>query len=181
MGVKDKKGRWRPWYIQTFSDVVKKTYASSSKPPSILGLGLGVGMISYLSISDQIDYVELDEDVIKIAQDYLDLPKAHRCFHMSAETYLQHHSRSQTYDVIFHDVFIGSTTYTNLFQPKYLSKIKKILTPNGVLIINCIDYKKVARSYTKYFADYELLSQTPWLPLKQNRIICVKKNCIQIP
>ncbi|MFW5704758.1 MAG: hypothetical protein ACOCXG_02845 [Nanoarchaeota archaeon] len=164
-GFLDSKKKVFPWYINKFKELVPKN------TKTILGLGMGIGMISHLNLNAEIEYVENDKQMIKIAKEKFDLPKNTQIYSESAEKFL--HRKNKKYDVIFYDIFVK-----NQFEGKFLNlKLKNFLKPEGILIANIVDYKKNLWKYSSIFPKAEFfLRRERGFALPMNIIMKIKKE-----
>ncbi len=88
--------------------------------------------------SASIEVVEIDPGVTKLAVKYFDLKDDPRLLvnHQDARTFLNRNT--QTYDVIFSDVFRSDSIPFHLTTSEAIAKLYGALTENGVLLINVI-------------------------------------------
>jgi spermidine synthase len=177
-GYLDKKKKVFPWYIKQFEREVKSFYLRSL---SILGLGMGIGMISHLGNKNwDITYVENDKTMIDIAKRDFKLPKKNKVYNVDVSHFLE--KAKERYDVIFYDIFNQNKFEEKFLSLAYLSKIKNLLTPEGILIINVVDYKSNAQKYISKFKKCKITYRTNnyiFSKLRpQNMIIVVEKKNI---
>lgn len=92
-----------------------------------------------------IDVVEIDEGITQAARDYFDLKDDDRLkiFHEDARTFLNraflNDNESGKYDAVFMDTFSSATVIPFQLTTKETAvRLKKILKPDGVLIVNMI-------------------------------------------
>ena len=104
-----------------------------------IGLGVGTAPTAMMAHGIQTDVIELDPAVYYFAAKYFGLPPG-----MIAEVgdavesvhNTINRDVSQIYDYIIHDVFTGGAEPVSLFTAEFLSNLKTLLTPNGVIAIN---------------------------------------------
>lgn len=112
-----------------------------SKMNSILVLGVAGGSVVKTLITDfkftkSITGVELDPEIIEIANTYFDLEKAinFKCIIGDAEQFVA--TRKELYDLIIIDIFKDTEMPEFLFQKKFISNIKQRLNKNGYILFN---------------------------------------------
>jgi predicted membrane-bound spermidine synthase len=121
--------------------VIIKSLASyhGKTPSSALVLGLGGGIVPlFLADKSQLNYtidaVELDKDIVNIAQEYFFLTDAVNVIEDDARRYLN--SNKQKYDLIVMDIFNGEIAPSHVLSLEALQEIKRALSPNGFVVIN---------------------------------------------
>lgn len=159
IGWKDKTKKSFPWYIKTFGNIAE-TYTK----PSILALGMGVGMISDLNDNWSITYVENNKEIIDIAKTHFWIPKEHEIINQDASTYYT----KEKFNIIFYDLFQGNEVVREYLTPSYIRKYKSFLKPGGKIIINTVDYPK---NLNKYPYDYCYYQYPYFKGLSQNMIL----------
>lgn len=153
------------------------------EPKRILIIGLGGGTMSntlhQLFPQANIDNVEIDPAVIKVAREYFgffenERIKAHakdgRIFVKRAML------KKQNYDLIILDAFNGDYIPEHLLTAEFLSECKDLLTANGVLAANTFSTSKLyaheSATYQSVFGYfYNVKNQ-----LNGNRIILAQKS-----
>ncbi|KAK4502894.1 hypothetical protein PRZ48_006320 [Zasmidium cellare] len=106
-----------------------------------LVIGLGIGTAPKALVAHGIDttVVELDPVVHKFATKYFALPANHTAVLQDAVSWVQNEVSApevKKYDYIIHDVFTGGTEPLALFNAQFLSNLRSLLTPNGIIAIN---------------------------------------------
>ncbi|KAI0888434.1 S-adenosyl-L-methionine-dependent methyltransferase [Annulohypoxylon maeteangense] len=105
-----------------------------------LNIGLGIGTSPSALIAHGIDttIVEIDPMVYDFAKKYFGLPSNHTAVIQDAISWSQSNKDElhENYDYIIHDVFTGGAEPIPLFTEEFLSGLKHMLKPNGVIAIN---------------------------------------------
>ncbi|OTA86587.1 hypothetical protein M434DRAFT_399831 [Hypoxylon sp. CO27-5] len=105
-----------------------------------LNIGLGIGTTPSALIAHGIDttIVEIDPVVYDFAKKYFGLPSNHTAVIQDAISWskLKKDELHEQYDYIVHDVFTGGAEPIPLFTEEFLSGLKHMLKPNGVIAIN---------------------------------------------
>jgi SAM-dependent methyltransferase len=109
-------------------------------PHTCLNIGLGTGAVpvSLGRAGITVDAVEIDPAVVRFARQYFDYQPTGRVEIEDARAYLQ--TTHRRYDLVVHDTFTGGTTPEHLLSLEVLQRIKKVLTPGGVLALNFVGY-----------------------------------------
>ncbi|KAI2466850.1 S-adenosyl-L-methionine-dependent methyltransferase [Annulohypoxylon bovei var. microspora] len=105
-----------------------------------LNIGLGIGTTPSALIAHGIDttIVEIDPLIYDFAKKYFGLPTNHTAVIQDAISWSQSNKDElhENYDYIVHDVFTGGAEPIPLFTEEFLSGLKHMLKPNGVIAIN---------------------------------------------
>lgn len=131
-----------------------------NKMNSILVLGVAGGSVIQTLVSDfkftkNIVGVELDAEIIEIANSYFNLDKIRnfKCIIADAEQFVATHKDS--YDLIIIDIFKDTEMPEFLFQENFISNIKQILNIKGYIIFNSmlldVSKKEKIDNYLNYF------------------------------
>ena len=112
-----------------------------SKMDSILVLGVAGGSVVKTLITDfeftkSITGVELDPEIIEIANSYFDLDKVtnFKCIIDDAEQFVS--TNKDFYDLIIIDIFKDTEMPEFLFQESFIKAIKQRLNKNGYILFN---------------------------------------------
>lgn len=144
----------------------QKMFASflfGDMPKKVLLAGLGGGsmvhFINYYFPKIQMDIVEIDPEIVKIARDYFALKENKMNKIILADIYKYLNSSKNSYDVIFMDAFLKpsqetDSTGVNLKQKQkeFFDNLKKNLSPKGVVAFN-INYHK------EYMKDIQTMKE----------------------
>ncbi len=124
----------------------------------VLVLGLGLGSVPLLIDQlgmrpKQITLVEIDDEVIRLAQDYVlhkvDLPMQVIC--ADAEVFVQ--TTEEKYDLVIADVFID-TIIPDYFQSlEFLMEIKRISTRPFMMLYNCLYARRSDKRRTEKYRE----------------------------
>ena len=103
----------------------------------VLCIGMGVGIVprDLARAGVSVDVVEINPAVVPIARRFFDLDP--RAFHLVIEDgrYFLNTSRD-TYDAVILDAFLGDSSPTDLMSREAFLAIRKVLRPEGVLVMN---------------------------------------------
>lgn len=153
------------------------------EPKRILIIGLGGGTMSntlaQLYPQSQIDNVEIDQAVIKVARDYFGFFENNqiKTYNQDGRIYIKRALlKKQQYDWIILDAFNGDYIPEHLMTKEFLQEAKALLSKNGVLSANTFSlselYAHESATYKAVFGDFYQVSDQG----NSNRIIIVNRN-----
>jgi len=134
----DKNSPYRHIFEYTGLMIMGLSYLD--KPENALIIGLGGGTLTkYLKkyYPDlEIDNVEMDPVVVKVARDYFDFTESptNRVYVLDGRRFLQ--KSDKKYDLIFLDAYYGSYIPFHLLTREFLNLVKSRLSMKGVVISN---------------------------------------------
>ncbi|KAI9832173.1 MAG: hypothetical protein M1819_004524 [Sarea resinae] len=111
------------------------------KSALVVGLGIGTTPAALIAHGINTTIVEIDPVVYEFATKYFELPPNHIPVIEDATAYVDRARKNNVksgrdYDYIIHDVFTGGAEPIELFTPEFLSGLRDLLKPNGVIAIN---------------------------------------------
>jgi len=114
----------------------------------ILMVGLGGGSIpTYLGrfMTDaEIDTVEIDPGVIKVAKDYFGIRETARLRYIASDgRVFLNRNKTLTYDLIYLDAYLNGTVPFHLLTREFFQLLKQRLTPGGAAAFNVHDGTKL--------------------------------------
>lgn len=132
-------------FMNRYTNIPKSNYAyyvisAASKLPehsNVLVLGLGGGSIVNMfqnNLHLNVDAVELDERIAKVAKDYFALSPDVNIIIDDGRHYLE--TTDKTYDLIFFDACRGEVQPSHLLTSECFKKAKFLLNNNGMIIVN---------------------------------------------
>ena len=132
-----------------------------SRMESILILGVAGGsviqtLVSDFSFSKKITGVELDQEIIHIANSYFNLDKIpnFKCVIADAEKFVQ--SDTNRYDLIIIDIFKDTEMPEFLFQDSFISNSKQLLNKNGYILFNTMHLNRNSKNtIDKYLLHFD--------------------------
>jgi spermidine synthase len=152
-------------------------------PERILIIGLGGGSLP-MTFADlfpaaEIDVVEIDDAVVKVAREYFFFKEndTTTVYVDDGRPFIKRASiRKQTYDYIILDAFSGDYIPEHMLTQEFLEEVKSIMTADGVLVANTFStsrlYDHESVTYQRVFGDFFNFK----LPTSGNRIIIAKRN-----
>ncbi|MBI2279516.1 MAG: fused MFS/spermidine synthase, partial [Bacteroidetes bacterium] len=100
----------------------------------LLGLGGGTLYKQLQQKGFDIDVVEIDERIEKVAKKYFHIEKELNVVVDDARHYIK--TTSQKYDVVIYDLYHSETPPVHLMTNEAFAEIKNMLNPEGVLVVN---------------------------------------------
>jgi spermidine synthase len=155
-----------------------------SRMESVLILGVAGGsvvqtLVSDFSFSKKITGVELDQEIIHIANLYFGLDKIHnfKCVIADAEKFVQTDTRH--YDLIIIDIFKDTEMPEFLFQESFISNSKQLLNKNGYILFNTMhlnrNNKNTIDKYLMYFNSNSYSKKVLKNVERYNDVIIIKR------
>lgn len=97
--------------------------------------------------------VEIDAEIIRLAHHYLPdyLLRHITCICADALICLPQHRPEKLYDLIAFDIFIDQKTPTPFWQADFLTQLKSLLSPSGILIFNTLAITPQQEQQSKLF------------------------------
>ena len=151
----------------------------------ILILGVAGGsviktLVEEIKFEGKIIGVELDSEIIKIANKYFDLQKFEnlKIIIDNAENFVKNHT--YIYDLIIIDIFQDNFMPEFLYKTDFINNIKNILSENGFVIFNTMILNKSNETRnSEYFSNFEseqfVISNLSKLKM-YNELIIIKKT-----
>jgi spermidine synthase len=154
------------------------------KMDSILILGVAGGsvvqsLITDFSFSKKIIGIELDAEIIHIANLYFNLDKISnfKCLIQDAEQFVK--TDKNQYDLIIIDIFKDTEMPDFLFQESFISNSKQILNKNGYILFNTMhltpDSKNTINKYLLHFDSNSYSKKVLKKVEKYNDVIIIKR------
>ncbi|MBL4822733.1 MAG: fused MFS/spermidine synthase [Colwellia sp.] len=153
------------------------------EPKRILIIGLGGGTMSntlaQLYPQSQIDNVEIDQAVIKVARDYFGFFENNKIktYNQDGRIFIKRALlKKQQYDWIILDAFNGDYIPEHLMTKEFLQETKALLSKQGILSANTFSlselYAHESATYKAVFGDFYQVSNQA----NANRIIIVSRK-----
>ena len=155
-----------------------------SKMNSILVLGVAGGSVIKTLTTDfeftkSIMGVELDAEIIKIANSYFNLDKVSnfKCIIDDAEHFVA--TSKDSFDLIIIDIFKDTEMPDFLFQENFLANIKQRLNKNGYIVFNMmildVSKKEKIEKYLNHFEEQNYSKKVLKNVERYNDLILIKR------
>ncbi|WNC72287.1 fused MFS/spermidine synthase [Thalassotalea psychrophila] len=166
-----------------YTKYVMSSLLFNPSPKKVLIIGLGGGTLSNslleLFPDVEIDNVEIDPAVIRVAKQYFDFKTSDkvRSHTQDGRIFIKRAKRkNQQYDLIILDAFNGEYIPEHLLTKEFLEETQSLLTDNGVLVANTFSSSKLyhheTATYHAVFGDFYSLQKGY---NKGNRVIMLPK------
>lgn len=155
--------------------------AEISKMDSLLILGVAGGsvvqtLVSDFSFTKNITGVELDEEIIDVANSYFNLDKIpnFKCIIADAEQFVQ--LDTNHYNLIVIDIFKDTEMPEFLFEESFITNCKKLLNKNGYILFNTMNLNKnVIEKYLSHFDPHNFTQKVLKNVERYNDVIIIKR------
>jgi len=156
------------YLVFSYTKLVMAGLTKVPNPQSILIVGLGGGTLP-MSLekfypSSQIDTVEIDEAVVRVAKQWFSYKESNnqKTYIVDGRVFAKRQLRKQkTYDLIILDAFNGDYIPEHLMTEEFLGEIKSLLSPEGLLIANTFSNNKLYHyesvTYQKVFGAFDYI------------------------
>lgn len=130
--VKEKKS------VSMFTYMLHKlarAYTPELKEVLCIGLGIGIVPMQFAREGARVDAVEINPEVVPVAEKFFDLERAKLNIHFGDGRYFLNKAKKQ-YDAIILDAFLGDSSPSHLLTREAFGEMRRVLKPDGVLVIN---------------------------------------------
>ncbi len=169
--------------VFNYTKLLMASLLFNTQPKRILIVGLGGGTMSNtlaeLYPESNIDNIEIDPAVIKVARDYFGFFENDRVttYNQDGRIFIKRALlKKQSYDWIILDAFNGDYIPEHLMTKEFLQEAKSLLSDNGILSSNTFSLSKLfaheSATYKAVFGDFYQVSNK----VNSNRIILVSKK-----
>ena len=115
--------------------LLAKAYTPNLTNVLCIGLGVGIVPMQFAKEGLSVDVIEINPDVVPLAQKYFDLDPARLNISIGDGRYFVNQTRKQ-YDTIILDAFLGDSSPSHLMTREAFSEMRRALKPTGTLVIN---------------------------------------------
>lgn len=126
----------------------------SFQPANILVFGVGGGtvfkMFQRSFPNARMVGVDVDREIIRIGKTYFGLDKLPRLTLVAKDA--RDYSANQKYDLVIIDLYIGNDVPRFVTQEPFLSKVRRLLGPDGRMIMNYFSEKNQGKESTTLLA-----------------------------
>ena len=123
-----------------------RVYAPRTDQVLCIGLGVGIAPMQFAREGAQVEVVEINPAVVPLAKEYFDLEPDKLTIHYGDGRYFLNRTRN-TYDAILLDAFLGESSPSHLMTREAFAEMKRVLKPEGVLVINAIASIEFGRDF----------------------------------
>jgi len=151
--------------VMNYPQMMLGALFAKPEPKSVLIIGLGGGTIPRalheVAPGAQIDVVEIDPAVVKVARRYFDLGDSSTLNVIEADGRVQVKKalrQEKRYDIIMLDAFDHEYIPEHLLTREFLQEVKSLLAPGGVLAANTFSssrlYDHESTTYASVFPEF---------------------------
>lgn len=167
-------------FVMNYTQMMMSSLFVNPQPKSILVIGLGGGTLpralAQVLPTTQIDVVEIDPAVVRVAKQYFGFAPNARTSVIEADgrVYVKRALRDKRrYDLIMLDAFDHEYIPEHLLTREFLEEVQSLLSPQGVLAANTFSSSRLYdHESTTYFSVFG-----PFYNLKrENRVILATKG-----
>jgi spermidine synthase len=115
--------------------LLARAYTPETTNVLCIGLGVGIVPMQFAREGASVDVVEINADVVPLAQKYFDLEPGRLNITIGDGRYFVNQTRKQ-YDAIILDAFLGDSSPSHLMTREAFSEMRRALKPHGALVIN---------------------------------------------
>jgi len=101
-----------------------------------IGMGMGMAPMRFAGEGVNVDVVEINPAVPSVAERFFDFKGDRMNLVIGDGRYFINEAGDQVYDAVVLDAFLGDSIPSHLFTKEAFLSIKRILRPEGVLVIN---------------------------------------------
>ncbi|MFZ4393999.1 MAG: fused MFS/spermidine synthase [Kiritimatiellia bacterium] len=125
---------------------LSRAYSTNLQDVLCIGLGVGIVPMQFAREGARVEVVEINPAVVSMAQQYFDFqPERMRITLGDGRQYVA--ACRQRYDVIILDAFLGETSPFHLMTREAFLAMRRILRPNGILVINAFGNFATGRDF----------------------------------
>lgn len=153
---------------------------------NVLVLGLGLGSIPLLlekKFKKTYHYtlIEIDQKVVDLAEKYTldELKSSYSIICMDALEYVR--DCTQKFDLVAIDIFIDDQIPSAFESVQFLENVKKVLSPNALLMYNQLTYSDTLLAKTELFFQHKFKQVFPkaaFLSLTGNRMLLNRDDSV---
>jgi spermidine synthase len=143
-------------YEKIFSSLTEYYVRHRNQSSSLRTLTLGGGACVYPTYLGRNypgsfnEVVEIDPEVIRIAQDYFDAPCDLKVIIADARNYVSAVAKKNQYDIVFLDAFNSFSVPYHLTTEEFTQDTASLLAPDGIFMANCVDILSVGKFLSAY-------------------------------
>jgi predicted membrane-bound spermidine synthase len=140
------------------------SYAENIRSVLCIGMGVGIVPMQFVNEGAKVDVVEINPAVVPVAEHYFRCePRRFNLVIGDGRCFVNRtHNR---YDAIVLDAFVGDAVPSHVMSAEAFSAMKRLLTAQGVLVINCFGNLEKGKDFSVSSIDKTLKSVFPGVRL----------------
>lgn len=171
--------------VFNYTKLLFSSFLVMNEPKNVLIIGLGGGTMSnsihQLYPNANITNIEIDPAVVKVAREYFNFIENDHVITKITDGRIfikRAGLKNQQYDWIILDAFNGEYIPEHLMTKEFLTEVKSVLSPNGILAANTFSISKLynyeSATYHDVFGDFFNVKFNN----HSNRVILASKNTL---
>jgi spermidine synthase len=134
-----------------------KVYTRETKDVLCIGMGVGIVPMLFAKEDSSVDVVEINDKIAGLAQRHFGLEPDRLNLTVGDGRHYVNSSEKQ-YDAVILDAFLGDSSPSHLMSQEAFAQMKRVLEPDGVLVINCFGDFEAGKDYFTGSLDKTLKS-----------------------
>ncbi|MGB0579204.1 MAG: spermidine synthase [Limisphaerales bacterium] len=113
-----------------------KVYTRDTEDVLCIGMGIGIVPMLFAEEGSKVDVVEINDRIAGLAKRHFGLKPEKLNLTIGDGRYFVNACEKQ-YDAVILDAFLGDSSPSHLLSQEAFAQMKRVLLPEGVLVINC--------------------------------------------
>lgn len=134
-----------------------KVYTRETKEVLCIGMGVGIVPMVFAEEGTKVDVVEINDKIAGLAQRHFGLQPEKLNLTIGDGRHYVNAAQKQ-YDAVILDAFLGDSSPSHLMSQEAFAQMKRVLRPEGVLVINCFGDFAAGKDYFTASLDKTLKS-----------------------
>lgn len=133
-------------------------YAPKIERVLCIGMGVGIVPMQFAREGMEVEAVEINADVVPLAAEYFDFDASLLKLVIGDGRQHLHQLPDHQFDAVVLDAFLGDSSPSHLMTREAFMDMRRVMTPNGVLVINCFAHFEPGRDFMASSLDRTLKS-----------------------
>ena len=134
-----------------------RVYTREIKDVLCIGMGVGIVPMQFAREGANVDVVEINGAVVEVARAHFDLePEKLNLTIGDGRQFVN--AATKQYDAVILDAFLGDSSPSHLMTQEAFAAMRRVLRPDGVLVINCFGEFEAGADYFTASLDKTLKS-----------------------
>ena len=113
-----------------------RSYTPTIERALCIGLGVGIVPSEFARKGVEVDVVEINPAVVRVATEYFDCATEKLNITIGDGRYVVNRAADHQYDTVILDAFLGDSSPSHLMSKQSFEATRRILKPHGTLVIN---------------------------------------------
>lgn len=147
-------------YLKIYDEFLQWRFPEGGRVRTLFVGGGGYTFPRYLETKypdSDINVIEIDPAVSKVALQYLGIPRNTRIktFNDDARWFVMNHEKKPFYDFIYLDAYNDLSIPYHLTTKEFIAQLKSLLAPDGIILANLIDDVETGKLLPTYIRTLE--------------------------